>query len=301
MLRNDQSEYAYEALPLNVDQLEELRRLILRPYLHEMQRLQQRVSELEQDMISQQRFLADFSDKVSEVITETLLESHEALSQAIAPVLGSAIKTQVVVAREDIIDALYPVIGSTITRSLTEAMRSLVEAIDKNIKKTFSFSGFTRRVKSRVAGVSEAELAIREALPFDITEIFLIHTETGLLISHVSAAYAPDSDNDRDLVSGMLTAIRDFVRESFKEQSAGSQLNQIQYGGLTILIEQSRYVYIAVVYAGNAPVNFSERIREVLGWVHGGYAKPLRAFGESGDSSKLVKIKDLLYTLIVKN
>ena len=295
--------------------LEELRRLLLAPYLADLTRLQAHIDQLEARLAEQQTVLDELEPRIAQAVSDTLREAQDEIIQALSPLIAPALKKGISTAREDIIDALYPVIGSTITRSLTEAVRGMVEAIDQNLKKSLSFKGvFKRKVQSKTSGLSEGTLALRDALPFSVTELFLIHTETGLLITHVRAPSLllapaqPDQESspldDRDLVSGMLTAIRDFVRESFKDQNGTdehSQLNRIQYGGLTILIEPSRYVYLAVVYAGVAPANYASRIREVLNWIHGGYARPLRAFGETGDGSKLVKVRDLLYNLIVKN
>ena len=50
---------------------------------------------------------------------------------------------------------------------------------------------------------------------------------------------------DRDLVSGMLTAIRDFASDAFGRASEG-QLDTIEYGG-AILIEAAQHIYLAVV------------------------------------------------------
>lgn len=294
-------------------QIEELRRLLLAPYMQELAQLRAQMGELAELVEAQQTLLENLEPRINAAVGQMLRESRDEMSAAIAPLLGPAIKTQITTAREDIIDALYPVIGSTITKSISEAVRGLVETIDQNVKRTFSFAGLKRKVKAKATGMSEGALALRESLPFSVTEIFLIHSETGLLISHISAtnkladgqmSSEEASQGDRELVSGMLTAIRDFVKESFREQTGVteySQLNQIQYGGLTILIEPSRYAYLAVVFAGVAPTNFPARIREILGWIHGGYTRQLRAFGETGDPSQLVKVRDLLYNLVIKS
>jgi uncharacterized coiled-coil protein SlyX len=304
------------------DQLNELRRILIAPYLEQMAELQARLYYLERQGVERQATIATLEAQLAEhhtifenlepiisvIVTQTLKEAHEELTQALAPVVGPAIKTQVKVAREDIIDALYPVIGSTITRSITEALRSLTQTIDSTVKRTFSFKGLKRKVTAKATGISESTLLLRESIPFSVREVFLIHSESGLLVSHVSTKTknetAEPEAEDRDLVSGMLTAIRDFVKESFKTQSVDneqSQLNEIKYGELTILIEPSRYVYAAVVFAGVASPNYSSRVREVLGWIHGGYAKRLRLFAESGENSQLNKLSDLLYTLIAKS
>lgn len=55
--------------------------------------------------------------------------------------------------------------------------------------------------------------AFRTALPFKVEEVFVIHRESGLLLHHETRD--PASMSDSDLISGMLTAIRDFAQDAF--------------------------------------------------------------------------------------
>ena len=66
-------------------------------------------------------------------------------------------------------------------------------------------------------------------------QVFLIHKETGLLLCQVSAPNA--AMQDADMVSGMLTAIQDFVGDSFTTQK-GEELETLQVGELSVWIEQ---------------------------------------------------------------
>ena len=308
-------------------QLAELRQLLLAPYLAELMSLRQEVARLQQvqhqltdletRLEDHQALLDLLTPIISEAIQEKIRNSRDEMADALAPIMGQAIKTQVRDAREDIIDALYPVIGRTITKALSEAVQGLVANIDQSVKRTFSFGGLKRKVKSKVTGIPEGALVLREALPFSITEAFLIHTESGLLISHVLAqplllgnAEVSSStelanvvaDDTGELVSGMLTAIRDFVRDSFNGRSGlteHSELNQIQYGGLTILLEPSRYAYLAVVYSGIAPTNFPGQVREMLSWIHEAYGRLLRNY--DGNNQPLAKVKVLLADLLLSH
>jgi hypothetical protein len=62
----------------------------------------------------------------------------------------------------------------------------------------------------------------------------LIHRETGLLLRHVTSE--PEALPDSDLVSGMLTAIRDFVGDAVGgDPESDVDLDAIQYGAEAIL------------------------------------------------------------------
>src|SRR5690606_9231791 len=111
------------------------------------------------------------------------------------------------------VDALYPVIGRSIQRAVAEAMRGLARRVDDNLRQTFSLRRLARRAQGRLRGLSDAELLLRDTLPFHVQEVFLINRASGLLLAHLSDD--PAHAADRDLVSGMLTAIRDFAHDSF--------------------------------------------------------------------------------------
>jgi OOP family OmpA-OmpF porin len=59
--------------------------------------------------------------------------------------------------------------------------------------------------------VPYAQVVIRHALVYRVEQVFLIHRESGLLLeqAHLPNLALPDAD----LVSGIRTAIRDFVAD----------------------------------------------------------------------------------------
>ena len=177
-------------------------------------------------------------DKISPVIADILEEqiknSGDEIAQAIAPVIGEALRRQIYTAREDIIDALYPVIGQTINRAMTEALRDIARNVDRRVRQSVSPQTVIKRWHARAQGVSRSDYALREAMPFRVREIFLIHRESGLLIHHLTSDL--ERPPDRDLVSGMLTAIRDFAREALGDEESG-ELDAIAYEMQNILLE----------------------------------------------------------------
>lgn len=204
-------------------------------------------------------------DKISPVIADVLEEqikhSGDEIAQAISPIIGEAIRRQVYNAREDIIDALYPVIGQTINRAVTEAFRDLARNVDQRVRQRVSPQSALKRFKARLQGVSGAEYALREALPFAVSEVFLIQRDSGLLIHHITRD--PETPPDRDLVSGMLTAIRDFARDALGDQESG-ELDAIDYQAQKIILEAGGTAYLAIVINGIEPPGFRQQMREAL-------------------------------------
>ncbi|MCG3211342.1 MAG: hypothetical protein FOGNACKC_04986 [Anaerolineae bacterium] len=224
--------------PKNTDDpaLEALQDLLLSKY-------RQRIAELEAELS----------------ILEKRLSNKDALVATVTPVISDAIRRKIRDARDEMVEALYPIIGQTVVRAVSEAIRDLRRDVDSRMRLTFRPAALARRVQATASGISTGELTLREALPFQVTDLFLIHLETGLLLWHNSTN--PNHSPDTDLISGMLTAIRDFVAESFGRDKTG-QLDEIQYGDQRILIEAARYSYLAVVVDGIEPPGFRAIIRE---------------------------------------
>jgi hypothetical protein len=236
-------------------------------------------------------------ETVQSVITPALAReidtAQDDVGGTLAPVIGPSIRRQIQDAQEDIIGALYPIIGKTIRRAVTEAMRDLARRVDQNLRSTLGLKRLTRPIRARLQGVSTAELLLRESLPFRVQEAFLIHRESGLLLAHVSSD--PGLANDRDLVSGMLTAIRDFAQDAFGGEEDG-ELDAIQYGVLYIVLEPGPWAYLAVVIEGIAPEGFRDRVSDALSEVHQAFTPVLRDY--DGDPESLTGVEDHLQPLL---
>ncbi len=206
---------------------------------------------------------------------ERRLTDRDALVAIIAPVLGDVIRRQIRDSREEMIEALYPIIGQLVMRAVSEAMRDLARSIDATVRTSFNPKVIWWRLRGWVGGVSDADMALRQSLPFQVSEIFLIHRQTGLLLRHISRD--PGASPDSDLISGMLTAIRDFVQESFGRGEEG-QLDEIQYGDRSILIEAAQHAYLALVVDGVEPPGFRAEMREQLIAIHHTHAALLRQY-----------------------
>jgi hypothetical protein len=224
---------------------------------------------------------------------ERRLTDPDTLAAIIAPVLSDAIRYKIRDARDEMIEALYPLIGQLVVRAVSEAMRDLARSIDNSVRTSFNPRIIWWRLRARLGGVSDEEMVLRHSLPFDVTEVFLIHRETGLLLRHVSCE--PGASPDSDLISGMLTAIRDFVQESFGGDEEG-QLDEIQYGERSILIEAAQRAYMAVVVDGVEPPGFRALMRERIIEIDHAHAEILGQY--DGDPSPLDSAESSLRSLM---
>ncbi|MEG4232570.1 OmpA family protein [Microcoleus sp. Pol11C3] len=211
-------------------------------------------------------------------IKEQIRLDQESIAQALAPEMGKAITAQIKLERDSMVDALYPVIGSTISRYMAEAIKTINEKVSNSI----SVEGFKRKIRSKVQGVSEAELILQESVPFTVQAAFLIHKGSGLIISEVqnSESYQLESE----MVAGMLTAIRSFVNDCILGPGQVSELNQIEYGDSKIMLEVAGYCYMAVVIKGEPPDSFIKKIRETVSNLIVNYAQVIHDFNGDPDT-----------------
>ncbi|MCB0166025.1 MAG: hypothetical protein KDI79_17460 [Anaerolineae bacterium] len=235
--------------------------------------------------------IADMETELEQL--EQRVTDPDKLIAIITPVMSQAIRRTIRDSREAMIEALYPIVGTLVMRAVTEAIRDLARTVDAQMRTSFNFSTLWRRFQARLGGVKASELTLRDALPFHVSELFLIHREKGLLLLHLSSS--PDMTPDSDLISSMLTAIRDFVQDSFGQGKTG-QLNEIQYGEQSILLETATYVYLAAVVDGITPTGFRTAMRERVIEISHAYEDTLRDY--DGEVKALQNTAPSLQSLI---
>lgn len=209
--------------------------------------------------------------------------SREDLVDAVGPVMGEAIEVQLKESRHSLIEALYPIIGELAQRYIGEAFRELQRNIDARLK-SVGPERFARRAKARLQGVSVVELEMRDALPFNVREIFLIERGSGLLMARAGSEAAVDSD----LISGMLTAVRSFMHDSFGHSEALDPMDEVQFGEQRILIQDGRLCYLAIVINGVEPSGFRAELRRFLTRLQAEHHKAIQDF--DGDMAAMREV-----------
>jgi len=115
---------------------------------------------------------------------------------------------------------------------------------------------------------------------FSISDMFLIYVD-GRLVKSTSLETKLSEGMDEDIMSGMLTAITDFIKDSFSEESGA--LKTLQYGKMNIYLERGVGMYLAVVFHGHAPHNLREKMRWLLIRLWEKYKLKLKAWDGSMD------------------
>lgn len=252
--------------------LGQLRALLVKPEQDQLGKLQERLNDPEVHA-------RDISKILPEALRLRAAQDDE-LSSALASTIEASIEVSVKNNPQGLVDAIAPVMGPAIRQAIFQAINSMTEAINQTMEHSLSVQGFKWRIEAFRTGRSFGEVVLLHTLVYRVEQIFLIHRETGLLLQHVSEASVDATDSD--MVSGMLTAIQDFVHDSFGGQ--GDQLQTMQVGELTVWISQGPQAILAGVIRGNAPGNLRTIFEETLERIHLEGQNALDTFHGDSDS-----------------
>ncbi len=249
--------------------LQELRSLLLSEEQHEIVALRERLENSDQRA-------QDVSSVVAEAIQLRRAQGGgEELSAALTPTVEEAVRESVRKDSHVLVEALFPVMGPAIRRSVAEVFRSTVESFNKVLESTFSVRGLRWRIEAISTGRPYAEVALLRSLVYRVEQVFLIHLKTSLVLQHVVASSLVAQD--ADMVSSMLSAIRDFVRDSFSAEQSDS-LDSLQMGDVQVWIEQGPHAVVAAVIRGQAPQQLRVALKEKLEEVHRRFPNELEKF-----------------------
>jgi len=116
--------------------------------------------------------------------------------------------------------------------------------------------------------------------PTIVDEVFLM-TPAGLLLKHYTRRLRPDQDTD--ILAGMLTAVQNFVRDSFDE--AGGRLNEIRFENYDILISHTKNVVLAAIISTKKPEKLRVELKNANDDIEKEFGERLSHW--SGDKSEL--------------
>ena len=250
-----------------LDEITELRSLIFGPELEER---------LEQARLRAE----DVSRVLPEAIILRSIQQDEQLTKAIVPTVEGAIQTSVKQDLNILADALFPVIGPATRKAVSAAIKTLNQSLNQTLDHSLSLQSFKWRLEARQTGKSFAEVVLLRTLLYRVEQVLLIHKKTGLLLQHLVLDTVAAQDGD--LVSAMLTAIQDFVQDSFSVQE-GDSLETLQFGELTIWIEQGPQAVLAGVMRGNAPQELRLVFQKAIERIHHEFINALNSF--QGDTA----------------
>ena len=236
--------------------LAELRRRLLGPEQSQLGELQARVETLAALKLN--------AEAVSRVLPEAVVhrsqQDHQ-LTRAFVPTVAEAIQESVNRDPQRLVDAIFPVMGPAIRKAIAAALQGMVQSLNQTLEYSVSPRGWRWRLEAWRTGKTFAEIVLLRSLVYRVEQVFLIHRDSGLLLQHVSDLAA--GQGAPDLISGMLTAIQDFVRDSF-QMSQHDALETFQVGELTVWVESGPQAFLAAVIRGAPPHGLHAQLQDAL-------------------------------------
>ena len=123
-----------------------------------------------------------------------------------------------------------------------------------------------------------------------IDELFLLH-RSGELIRHHSRSLRVDVDSD--VLSAMLVAVQNFVKESFNFRAG--DLEELKFGDQKIMLIHGEHVILAAVVAGPFPQRLEPGMRAALDEIESRFGSSLDDW--SGLTEDLPQVDDILSTV----
>ena len=261
--------------------LETIRQLLLSPQQQEMSRLREHIDEAKLSA-------ADLSHMLPASI-DMARDQGDGLATSLGPVINGAIKESVKRDPDMLADAIAPIMMPAIRRSISQIISGMLQTFNRTLEHSLSWQGFKWRWEAIRTGRSFSEVAMLHSFIYRIEQVFLIDRETGLMLAHVADTQV--GVIDADMVSGMLTAIQDFVRDSFADGKR-ELLNTMDCETYDVLIEYGSHAILAAVVSGEAPPEVRTTIAATLERIHVDYAAELDAF--NGDAQPFEPATDAL-------
>ncbi len=210
------------------------------------------------------------------------------VAKALEPTLADAIKASVQKKPQVLADALFPLMGPGIRKAISATIMGMIQSFNQVPNHSFSWQGLKWRFEALRTRKPFAEVVLLHSLVYQVEQIFLIHNQTGLVLNHV-VARAVDIQ-DPDLVSGMLTAIQDFIQDSF---SAGGEagIDTLRVGNdRSVWVEQGSRTTVAAVIRGTPPMGLRHELHDVLNRLELKKIDALEAF--EGDTAPFAVLED---------
>ncbi len=263
------------------DALNELRELLLKP-------IQAQLDDLQKRLDTPDLHAKDVSQVLPEAIS--LRAAHDKkIEMALEPITENAIKSSIKRDRQVLVDALFPVMGPAIRRAIASAIQGMIQSFNQILEHSLSINGLKWRLEALRTQKPFAEVVLLHTLIYQVEQVFLIHRETGLVLQQIAAQTV--IADDPDLVSSMLTAIKDFVQDSFGA-TTDETLETLRVGERSVWIEHGPHAFLAAVIRGNPPVNLQNVLKDALEEIHFRLPEAMKYF--DGNSAPFEEIRYIL-------
>ena len=198
------------------------------------------------------------SSKVTPIIEERIDFLKKNFPKEFRTAVGDIVDKRIKSSQNELMDALYPVLGQMIKKYIAHQFQQLKDGIDQRIKETLNTKNIWWRIRVSLLGLKDSDIVLKNLDRPKIEEVCLIQRNSGLLMG--SASLNPTVD--KEVIAGMLTAIKAFVEDAFQRDN--EELEMIQYGSYKILLYNFHTYYVSVALGGSVSNQEKEFINDKL-------------------------------------
>jgi outer membrane protein OmpA-like peptidoglycan-associated protein len=256
------------------EHLRELRGLLIGPEMEQIAAIRHRLDDPEARSV-------DLSSSIAEAITIRAKKDGK-LQRALHPLLEESLRVSVARDPGMIATALFPIIGEAVRKAVAHALQGMFDSLNLMLNRGLSMESWKWRLEAWRTGKSFGQIALTRSLTYRVEQVFLVHRKTGLLIGQ--ASFDDGVVQDADLISGMLTAVQDFVRDSFAREKT-DDLQVMEVGQFKVWLQHGPLALLASVVSGQPPPELREVFERELEAIHRDFGAALESF--DGDTAEL--------------
>jgi rubrerythrin len=237
--------------------------------------------------------ISQYMDDVDNNISELLLSVQSEVGQGYVTLVGTVLMFQYPEGiREDVITI-------TVSDGELETTRSFIVNIESSpviVPTLWDLIPWPWVFLLIIGTISGAFAYYKKRSRYWVYEAFLIH-EKGLPIAH--ASHEESLELEDVVVSGMFTAVQNFINDVFSDQSSENdwELDKMEFGEHKILLERSQDLYLAVIFEGHSN-KLRRSMKKLLLKIDEVYGNVLKDW--DGDMDQITGIKEMTASLITK-
>jgi outer membrane protein OmpA-like peptidoglycan-associated protein len=254
------------------DELNELRALLLGQQMVELQALQKRLDDPDVR-----------AEEISQILGAAVALSTKrdrSLQRSFYPIVEQALKISIAKNPGILATSLAPIIGDAVRKAVANALRDMAESINYMLERSLSWESIKWRFEALRTGKSFGQIVVLRSLGYKVQQVVLIQRETGSVLQYVKAP--GEGIKEAELVSSMLTAIGDFVSDSFTGKHS-QELGVVQTDDFTLWVHHGPQALLAGTILGTPPPELKDVFAHENELIHQQFAGALASF--SGDAS----------------
>lgn len=217
-------------------------------------------------------------DRVADVISEAIEQRSKkdsSLSKAFAPTVQPALHRAINKDPKSIADAIFPIIMPAMRAAINTAISDMVLSLNQLLEKSLDPRAIIWRMQAWRSGKSYAEFILLKTMKYRVEQVLLIDRETSLVMALKNAPAIESQDPEQ--VSAMLSAISDFIKDSFSKNS-DDNLETIRLGDFVLEIASTPTTVLAAAVRGMDTLQVKQQLTHTLDVLHSNHNDQLQGF-----------------------